>query len=113
MLCGGASASEPTRIAFVDTGNTGRSVTAEALANAIIHDKSLPIQVISRAFDLNPYNTEHRRASSISWAGRLEPFGRISGSRTIMSPTMRSGKRAGRSVRVAPPPSDNRNACSV
>jgi len=51
-------AANPCRIAFVDTGNTGRSVTAEALANAIIHDKGLPIQVISRAFDLNPYNVE-------------------------------------------------------
>ena len=58
LASGSAFAAEPTRIAFVDTGNTGRSVTAEALANSIIHDKGLPIQVISRAFDLNPYNIE-------------------------------------------------------
>ena len=45
-----------TRIAFVDTGNTGRSVTAEALANATIAERHLPILVISRAVDLNPYN---------------------------------------------------------
>jgi len=45
-----------TRIAFVDTGNTGRSVTAEALANAAIEAHHLPILVISRAVDLNPYN---------------------------------------------------------
>ena len=53
-----AFAAGPKHIAFVDTGNTGRSVTAEALANAIIRDKGLPIQVISRALDLNPYNIE-------------------------------------------------------
>jgi len=45
-----------TRIAFVYTGNTGRSVTAEALANATIVARHLPILVISRAVDLNPYN---------------------------------------------------------
>ena len=53
-----AAAAGPVHIAFVDTGNTGRSVTAEALALAMVHDKALPIQVISRAFDLNPYNIE-------------------------------------------------------
>ena len=33
-------------------------MTAEALAIALIHEKGLAIQVISRAFDLNPYNIE-------------------------------------------------------
>lgn len=46
------------KIAFVDTGNTGRSVTAEALANALIKQKGLPVLVISRAVDLNPFNVE-------------------------------------------------------
>jgi hypothetical protein len=32
-------------------------VTAEALAIALIREKGLSIQVISRAFDLNPYVT--------------------------------------------------------
>ncbi len=57
LACGAARAAAPTRIAFVDTGNTGRSVTAEALAIALIREKGLSIQVISRAFDLNPYVT--------------------------------------------------------
>lgn len=48
-------AEEPIKVAFIDTGNTGRSVTAEALANALIAQKHLPILVISRAVDLNPY----------------------------------------------------------
>ena len=50
------SADRPTRIAFVDTGNTGRSVTSEALAAEIIARTRLNAQVISRAVDFNPYN---------------------------------------------------------
>jgi protein-tyrosine phosphatase len=46
----------PVRIAVVDTGNTGRSVTAEALASSIIAKRKLNAVVISRAVDLNPYN---------------------------------------------------------
>jgi len=48
-------AAEPVKLAFVDTGNTGRSVTAEALANARIEKLHLPIAVISRAVDQDPY----------------------------------------------------------
>jgi protein-tyrosine phosphatase len=51
-----AKAAGPVKICFVDTGNTGRSVTAEALANALIARENLKILVISRAVDLNPYN---------------------------------------------------------
>jgi protein-tyrosine phosphatase len=56
LLTTTAIAAEPVKIAFVDTGNTGRSVTAEALANVYIRQKQLNVLVISRAFDLNPYN---------------------------------------------------------
>jgi protein-tyrosine phosphatase len=61
LMCGtlagpAMSADRPTRIAFVDTGNTGRSVSSEALALDAIHTQNLNIQVISRAVDLNPYN---------------------------------------------------------
>jgi len=52
----GAHAAEPIKIAFVDTGNTGRSVTAEALANAAIGAKKLHIATISRAVDMDPYD---------------------------------------------------------
>jgi protein-tyrosine phosphatase len=51
-------AADPVRIAFVDTGNTGRSMMAEALAKRIIGEKHLNVQVISRAIDFNPYNIE-------------------------------------------------------
>jgi protein-tyrosine phosphatase len=50
-----AQAAEPVKIAFVDTGNTGRSVTAEALAQAEIDKDHLAIAVISRALDQDPY----------------------------------------------------------
>eukprot|EP01037_Dinobryon_pediforme_P012089 gene12089-12179_t len=52
-----ALATEPAKILFVDTGNTGRSVTAEALAKAVIHDKHLSALVISRAVDEDPFET--------------------------------------------------------
>ncbi len=51
-----ARADEPAKIAFVDTGNTGRSVTAEALANAVIGEKKLHVAVISRAVDMDPFD---------------------------------------------------------
>jgi protein-tyrosine phosphatase len=44
---------ERVRIAFVDTGNSGRSVMAEALANAIIATQSLKVEVISRGVRIN------------------------------------------------------------
>jgi protein-tyrosine phosphatase len=50
-------AAEPVKLAFVDTGNTGRSVTAEALARVLIAKDHLPVAVISRAVDLDPYET--------------------------------------------------------
>jgi len=50
-----ARAADPVKLAFVDTGNTGRSVTAEALANVRIAKDHLPIAVISRALDQDPY----------------------------------------------------------
>jgi protein-tyrosine phosphatase len=55
VLAGAAHGDEPTKLMFVDTGNTGRSVSAEALANALIREKHLPVLVISRAVDLDPF----------------------------------------------------------
>lgn len=52
-----AHAAEPLKIAFVDTGNTGRSVTAEALANTLIQQRHLSIAIISRAVDMDPFDT--------------------------------------------------------
>jgi protein-tyrosine phosphatase len=61
ILMGGfpsVHAERPVRLAFVDTGNTGRSITAEALAHGIIAKQELGVQVISRAVNFNPYNTK-------------------------------------------------------
>jgi len=56
LLClASAHATDTRKIVFVDTGNTGRSVSAEAIANALIAKDGLPIAVISRAVDLNPF----------------------------------------------------------
>jgi len=52
-----SAAGQPARVAFVDTGNTGRSVAAEALARNLIAATGAPVSVISRAVNLNPYNT--------------------------------------------------------
>jgi len=52
-----SAAGQPARVAFVDTGNTGRSVAAEALARNLIATTGAPVSVISRAVNLNPYNT--------------------------------------------------------
>jgi protein-tyrosine phosphatase len=69
------SAPHPTRITFVDTGNTGRSVAAEALADVAIAKGHLDAQVISRAVNLNPFNIRpeanfvillHRRGINIA-----------------------------------------------
>jgi protein-tyrosine phosphatase len=53
---GVSGAGRPVRMAFVDTGNTGRSVAAEALARNLIATTGAPVSVISRAVNLNPYN---------------------------------------------------------
>lgn len=50
-----AVAAEPIKIAFVDTGNTGRSVTAEAIATKYIAERHLFVAVISRAVDMDPF----------------------------------------------------------
>lgn len=60
------ASADPVKLAFVDTGNTGRSVTAEALANVRIAHDHLPIAVISRALDQDPYEpTPEANAASL------------------------------------------------
>src|SRR5271163_3380915 len=51
---GAGAAAEPLKILFIDTGNTGRSVAAEALAKDVIQKRLLPIVVRSRAVALDP-----------------------------------------------------------
>jgi protein-tyrosine phosphatase len=57
MALSSAAVADPVKLAFVDTGNTGRSVTAEALAAVRIAHEKLPVAVISRALDQDPYES--------------------------------------------------------
>ena len=57
LLAAPALAEKPSKIAFIDTGNTGRSLTAEALGNQIVRERHLNVLLISRAVDLDPFET--------------------------------------------------------
>jgi protein-tyrosine phosphatase len=54
----GAFAVTPLRVAFVDTGNTGRSMTCAALGRKWAQDNKANMVFISRALSFNPYNLE-------------------------------------------------------
>ncbi len=49
-------AAEPLKIAFVDTGNTGRSLMAETLAPGFAKGLSRPVVFISRGVDVDPFD---------------------------------------------------------
>ena len=51
-----ASAAEPVKILFVDTGNTGRSLMAETIARALAEKRHMPLAVISRGLDVDPFD---------------------------------------------------------
>ena len=51
-----AYAAEPFKIAFVDTGNTGRSLMAVTLARAMIAKRGMSLAVISRGLDIDPFD---------------------------------------------------------
>jgi len=55
-LAGGAQAAEPRKIAFVDTGNTGRSLMAETLARDLAQRGKLFAAFISRGLDVDPFD---------------------------------------------------------
>lgn len=52
----GAWAAEPVKVAFVDTGNTGRSLMAEHLARLLAARDGLRVAVISRGLDVDPFD---------------------------------------------------------
>ena len=49
-------AEKPVQVAFVDTGNTGRSISAEVLAESMIQRGHQHIAVISRGVDVNSFD---------------------------------------------------------
>ncbi len=63
-------ASEPVKIAFVDTGNTGRSLMAETLARALAERRGLHIAVISRGLDVDPFDEAPEANARILMAAR-------------------------------------------
>lgn len=52
----GAWAAEPVKVAFVDTGNTGRSLMAEHLARTMAARDGLRVAVISRGLDVDSFD---------------------------------------------------------
>lgn len=66
LIHGGACAG-PLKIAFVDTGNTGRSITAETIAKIYAWSHNLDARFISRGIDVNPYETKVEMNAQILW----------------------------------------------
>ena len=64
------AASEPLKIAFVDTGNTGRSLMAEVLSRDLIRRRSLHMAVISRGLDVDPFDEAPEANAAILMAAR-------------------------------------------
>lgn len=69
-FAGQARAAEPLKIAFVDTGNTGRSLMAETLARALAARRAQPIAVISRGLDVDPFDEAPEANAQILMAAR-------------------------------------------
>ncbi len=67
LVVAAPSLAQPVRIAFVDTGNTGRSITAETIARYYAVSHSLDARFISRGVDVNPYETKVEMNAQILW----------------------------------------------
>lgn len=57
----------PLKIAFVDTGNTGRSITAETMARIYALSHTIDARFISRGIDVNPYEVKVEMNAQILW----------------------------------------------
>jgi len=70
LLSSSVNATEPVKIAFVDTGNTGRSLTAELMAEKWATEKNRHISVISRGVDVDPYDIYAEKNAALIWKER-------------------------------------------
>lgn len=64
------AAREPLKIAFVDTGNTGRSLMAEVLSRDLIKRRAWQLAVISRGLDVDPFDEAPEANAAILMARR-------------------------------------------
>ena len=64
------AAVEPLKMAFVDTGNTGRSLMAETLTRALVKRRGLHVAVISRGLDVDPFDEAPEANAVILMSGR-------------------------------------------
>ncbi len=65
-----ATAAEPLKILFVDTGNTGRSLMAETLARDLATRRGAPVAVISRGLDVDPFDEAPEANARVLMADR-------------------------------------------
>lgn len=64
------AATEPVKIVFVDTGNTGRSLMADVLSRDIVKRRGLHVAVISRGLDVDPFDEAPEVNAAILMADR-------------------------------------------
>lgn len=60
----------PVRIAFVDTGNTGRSLMAETLSRNLATRRGLNLRFISRGLEVDPWDEAPEANAAALLAGR-------------------------------------------
>lgn len=69
-LTSSAQAAGPVKILFVDTGNTGRSITAETVAEGFAKAKGLDALFISRGVDTDPFDRHVEPNAQTLWKAR-------------------------------------------
>ncbi|MEW6254800.1 MAG: protein tyrosine phosphatase [Pseudomonadota bacterium] len=58
------------KMAFVDTGNTGRSITAETMARIYAVSHNVDARFISRGIEVNPYEIKVEMNAQILWMNK-------------------------------------------
>lgn len=69
-LAAAASAAGPVKLLFVDTGNTGRSISAETIARIHAAATGRRVLVISRGVDADPFERQVEMNAQILWLER-------------------------------------------
>ena len=69
-ICLPAGAAERLKILFVDTGNTGRSITAETIGRVYAAAHGQSVLLISRGIDVDPFETQVEINAQALWQQR-------------------------------------------